>query len=274
MPVPASVDSICLYITYLTDSLKYSTICNYVSAVWTLHELMGVNPPAKGHFLVKCTMMGARRLLGDYVLSAEPLLPDDLVSMYAHLNHTDLRDLIFWAAICLMFRCLLRVGHVTKSVHCVCRKDLLLTKYGLCLTLRSSKTIQFAEREVLIPVIASRGSVLCPVYWIKKYLARVNVKSEEPLFIIPGSRSAMSYKWFSSRLSTLLASSGLVGNYTSHSLRRGAATYLSRIGLPLHDIKTFGDWRSLSVLLYLSGDIKTRLIKDVSVARSLRKFHC
>lgn len=273
MPIPASVDVVCLYITFLSDTSKFSTISNYVSAIWTLHEFMGVPPPAKGHFLVKCTLMGARRLLGDYVLSADPLLPDDLVSVYAHLNHNDLRDLTFWAAICLMFRCLLRVSHVTKSVHNVCRKDIVFTSYGLCLTLFSSKTIQFSERKVTVPVISSKGSILCPVFWIRKYLKHVNVSADDPLFVTPGSKTPVSYKWFSSRLKSLLTSANLVGNYSSHSLRRGAATFLSRIGLPLHDIKTFGDWKSLSVLLYLSGDVKTRLIKDATVAKNLRSFH-
>lgn len=262
----------CLYITYLTDSLKYSSICNYISAIWSMHDFAGVQPSAKGSFLVKCTLMGARRLLGDAVLSAEPLLPNDLCALYLHLSKTNSYDLVFWAAVCLMFRCLLRVGHVTKSDHTIQRSDVEFTKYGLCLTIRSSKTIQYHERELNIPVIASPGSLLCPVFWLKRYFSRVKVPPHAPLFISPGSLSPLTYKSFSTRLKSVLAAAKLSGNYSSHSLRRGAATFLSRIGLPLHDIKTAGDWRSLSVLLYLSGDIKSRLIKDKTVAQNLSKY--
>lgn len=234
---------------------------------------MGSHSPAKDSFLVKCTLMGAKRLLGDKVLSADPLLPSDLMLLYGHLDFKSFHDLMFWAAVCLAFRCLLRSCHYTGSIHHIKRNDVVFTSYGLCLTIRSSKTIQFRERELVVPVIASPGSALCPVRWLKKYLKVSKVKSSGPLFVVPGSKSPMSYKFFSKRLSTLLAATNLKGNFSSHSLRRGSATFLSRIGLPLHDIKTYGDWRSLSVLLYLSGDIETRLLKDGTVANCLKKFH-
>lgn len=138
--------------------------------------------------------------------------------------------------------------------------------------LRSSKTIQFSERVVKIPVIRSTGSILCPVHWLKLYLRCVKVQKNGPLFLVPSTLKPLTYKAFSDRLKAVIRSSGLVGNCTSHSLRRGCATYLSRLGLPLHDIKVYGDWRSLSVLLYLSGDIHTRLLKDREVAKSLECY--
>lgn len=264
-PIPASVDVVCLYITYLCDQVKYTTICNYISAVWSLHEYMGVHPIAKGAFLVRCTLRGARRLLGDKVMTADPLLPEHLVQIYYTLNRHDLSDLVFWSALVLGYRCLLRKGHFTKSPHMLRGSDIEFTQFGMVVTLRSSKTIQFSERSVVIPVVKSEGSLLCPVRWLKRMLKRIAVRPQDPLF-------SMSYSKFSSRLKKSIVSAGIVGNYTSHSLRRGCATYLSRLGLPLHDIKVYGDWRSLSVLLYLSGDINTRLIKDGPVAKSFEAF--
>lgn len=271
-PIPASVDTICLYITHLTSSLKYSTICNYLSAVWALHEYMGSTAMAKNAFLVKCTMRGARRLLGDAVLSADPLLPEDLIKLYRQMDFTSLTDLMFWSALVLSYRCLLRKGHVTASPHNLLRSHFEFTPYGACLTIVSSKTIQFRERVVKIPIVKSHGSVLCPIRWLRKYLSQVPVNPGSPLFIMPRSLKPMSYAYFSDRLKRAIKGAGLVGRYTSHSLRRGSATYLSRLGLPLHDIKLFGDWRSLSVLLYLSGDIHTRLLKDSGIARCLEKY--
>lgn len=156
-PLPASVDNVCLYITFLSSQVKYKTICNYVSALWALHNYFGFPPSAKGSFLVKCTLQGARRLLGDATLSADPLLPEDLVLIYRTLNYVDSNDLVFWAVLCLAYRCLLRKGHITSSVHTIHHKHLQFTDYGLCLHLESSKTIQFREREVVIPVVAAPG---------------------------------------------------------------------------------------------------------------------
>lgn len=271
--LPASVDTICLYITYLCGQVKYSTIANYLSSVWSLHDYYGVEPMAKNSFLVKCTMRGARRLLGDSTLSADPLLPTDLVKIYHTLNYKSLLDLVFWTALCVGYRCLLRKGHFTASSHTIKRSDLVFTDYGFCLTITSSKTVQFRERVVKIPVVEAPSSVLCPVKWLRMYLNRVNVPMSGPLFLSPGKRaSPLSYRMFSSKLSSSLTKAGISGNFSSHSLRRGCATFLSRLGLPLHDIKMYGDWRSLSVLFYLSNDVSTRLSKDISVANEFNTF--
>lgn len=272
VPVPATVETVCLYITYLCDCLAYSSICNYLSAVWSLHEMVGYTPVAKGDFLIRCTLRGARRLLGDSVLSADPLLPSDLMDIYKVLNFKSLKDLVFWAALCLAHRCLLRKGHFTASPHTLLRQDVEFTDYGLKVTIRSSKTIQFREREVVIPIVASSKSLLCPVRWLKKYLLFVYVAPLSPLFVNPNTQKPLLYNKFSARLKRAVKDAKIKGNITSHSIRRGSATYLSRIGMPLHDTKVCGDWRSLSVLLYLSGDLQTRLIKDVQIAKSLEQF--
>lgn len=272
-PIPASSETICLYITFLTDQVKYTTIMNYVSSIWSLHEFLGAEPLAKNSFLVRCTLTGAKRLLGNAVLTADPLLPEDLLKIYMTLDRSDPKDLLFWVCVCLAFRCLLRKCHYTSSPHCLKSSDVEFTSYGMCLVLNSSKTIQYKERVVQIPVVSATRSVLCPVFWLKTYMKRNKVSSSGPLFVLPGKvKRPYSYQVFSKRLARGVKEAGLHGQYTSHSLRRGAATFLSQLGLPLHDIRNYGDWRSLSVLLYLSNDVRSRLIKDYSVASCLNRF--
>lgn len=266
------METICLYITYLCDSLAYSSICNYLSSVWSLQEMLGYMPSAKGDFLVRCTLRGARRLLGDSVLSSDPLLPSDLMKIYNVMDFKKLKDLTFWTALCLAHRCLLRKGHFTASPHNLMRQDVEFTDYGLKIIIRSSKTIQFREREVIVPIVASPKSLLCPVRWLRKYLKLVYVAPSSPLFVIPKTQSPLLYRNFSARLKSAVRDGKIKGKITTHSIRRGSATFLSRLGMPLHDIKVCGDWRSLSVLLYLSGDLQTRLIKDVHIAESLGQF--
>lgn len=273
LAVPASDQTVSLYIPYLTDQVCFSTITNYVSSVWSLHSFMGVDPVARGSFLVTCTLKGAKRLLGDVTLSADPLFPSDLVKIYKMLDYKDLSDLVFWTAMCLAFRCLLRKSHYTTSPHSLAVDDIVFTDYGMTVCLRSSKTIQFSEREVHIPVIASPTSVLCPVFWLKTYLRLTGINSGT-LFVLPGKKvKKYSYSMFSKKLQFYVKRVGLSGNFSSHSLRRGSATFLSRIGLPLQDIKSYGDWKSLSVLVYLANDHDTRMLKDVQVAKAFSKFH-
>lgn len=162
-PIPATVETACLYVTFLTQALAYSSICNYLSAVWSLHQFMGYEPKARSAFLLSCTLRGAKRLLGDTTLSADPLLPEHLSLMYPLLNFNDKKDLIFWCALCLSFRCLLRKCHFTESPHMLRRSQIEFTDYGMVLRIMSSKTIQFRERVVTIPIVESPGSILCPV---------------------------------------------------------------------------------------------------------------
>lgn len=271
-PIPGSIDTICLYIAYLTSQVGYSTICNYISGVWSLHNYFGYPTMAKGTFLVSCAMKGARRLLGDNVSSAEPISPEQLVLMYRTLNYLNDADLLFWTATVLAYRCLLRKSHYTSSPHMLQVEDIEFTSHGLCLNMRSSKTIQYRERVNVILVVSSPNSILCPVRWLKVYLKRFRVTSG-PLFLTPGkSRKPYSYRAYSKRFKEVLNMAGIKGKFSCHSLRRGCASFLSRLGLPLHDIKNYGDCRSLSVLFYLSGDPATRLHKDIAVARHFDDF--
>lgn len=271
-PLQATIETVCLYVTYLCDSLAYSSICNYLSAVWSLHEFMGQTPVAKGAFLLACTLKGAKRLLGDTTLSADPLLPEHLKLIFSQLRVNKLEDLVFWCALCLSFRCLLRKCHFTSSPHMLMRSQVEFTEYGIMVNIISSKTIQFKERILRIPVVASPGSILCPVRWLKVYLSLCNVPKNGPLFLNLKSGKPLSYDRFSYRLKTLVKKVGIQGRITCHSLRRGSATFLSRLGLPLQDVKMYGDWKSLSVLLYLADDPVTRLQKDIPVAYSLSAF--
>ena len=53
-----------------------------------------------------------------------------------------------------------------------------------------------------------------------------------------------------SKIRNLLFSCGVVGDYTGHSFRIGAATTAARVGLPVHLIKTMGRWSSDAYKLY------------------------
>lgn len=270
--MPGSIDTICLYIAYLTKQVAYSTICNYISGVWSLHSYLGYPSPAKGTFLVTCAMRGAHRLLGNSVTASEPLSPEQLLQIYGTLNYASNEDLVFWTATVLAYRCLLRKSHYTNSNHMLQVGDVEFTTYGICIHMRSSKTIQYRERVNMIPVVSSPNSLLCPVRWLKIYIKRFGLKSG-PLFVNHVNVvRPYTYRSYSNRLKLALNDAGIEGKFTCHSLRRGCDSYLSRLGLPLHDIKNYGDWKSLAVLFYLSDDLSTRLHKDVCIAKSFNEF--
>ena len=262
--LPASVDVVCLYITHLTRTVSYSTITQYIGGVWSLHKYLGYPHPDPTTFLIHSTLQGAKRLLGAGTNPALPLSPENLVGIYKNLDLQKPADLKFWAALSLSFRCLLRVSHITNTQHELKTCDIIVTDSGMDVIMRSSKTIQFKERVNKIPVVSS-PSVLCPVSVLQDYIASSKRKSTSPLF-------GYSYNAYNSRLKSECKDIGLVGHYSTHSVRRGAATYLSTF-MPLHDVKTYGDWKSWAVLLYLADSYSTRQSKDVLVADNLANYN-
>ena len=130
--------------------------------------------------------------------------------------------------------------------------------------MRSSKTIQYRQRLNRIPVVESVNSVLCPVRVLRLYISRSERRSSDRLF-------GFGYEAYNKRLKSLCHSIGLHGHYSTHSVRRGSASYLSTF-MPLHDVKAYGDWRSWSVLLYLADNYTSRMSKDYLVAEKLSEF--
>ena len=110
-----------------------------------------------------------------------------------------------------------------------------------------------------MPVLAATDSILCPVAVLKHYIKSSGRKGSDPLFVF-------TYSSYNSK--SLCKHIGLVGHYSTHSVRRGSASYLATF-MPIDDVKAYGDWRSWAVLLCLSDGRKS---KDCVVAEQLSKY--
>lgn len=149
------------------------------------------------------------------------------------------------------------------------RSDITFTEWGALFSIRKTKTIQFRERVHVIPVARVPG-LLCAVSWLEKMFNAIQVKSDRSIFgtFKANAYKPVTYEWFASKLKKSIHRAGLhnTGKFTSHSLRRGGATALAMAGVPLHDIQKYGDWRSLTVLLYLSSPLDYRITQEQSIA--------
>ena len=65
----------------------------------------------------------------------------------------------------------------------------------MIITIRKSKTIQFSERKLLIPVSRLKNTFLCAVFWAEKHFAEVEAHDSSPAFLVPTrlSYSAIPY---------------------------------------------------------------------------------
>ena len=164
--LPSSPETVGLYITFLARKCCYVTIINYISGLWALHDFWGIPHVDPSMFLIKSTLLGAKRLLGCESVQADPLSPEQMWRIWRVLDLLNFSDLQFWCCLCIMYRCLLRVSHVVASPHTMKVRDIKWTKEGMDVLIRSSKTIQFKERLVRVPVIKAEYSVLCPCKYL------------------------------------------------------------------------------------------------------------
>lgn len=267
-PLPCSIEVCCMYIAYMAHTFRYVSIVNYVSAVRGLHRWFGYAPPPTDCFLINATLAGARRLLGDTQFSSDPLLPSHLRTFRSILNLSLDDDFVFWCAVNLAFRGLLRKSSVCKGPQNLRRCDIEFFDWGRVISLHKSKTIQFSERIHQIPVSRVKGA-LCVMTLLEIMVRRIRAAPHHALFGMHKKNvyHPITYEWFSTKLKSCVARAGLKGKYTSHSLRRGGATALSLVGVPLHQIQKTGDWKSMSVLLYLSSPLDYRISHEIGVGK-------
>ena len=123
---------------------------------------------------------------------------------------------------------------VPDSVRCfngvkqLCRTNYTFDKDSgiLLVTIKWYKTMQFGEREFIIPLVPITDSPLCPVQAYLNIISLV-VSLESPAFsIVKGEeKQLVTYRQFQSVLKHMITLLGKHSDvYSTHSFRRGGAT--------------------------------------------------
>ena len=168
-----------------------------------------------------------------------------------------------WALFLVAFFSFLRNSNLVvknmrsvSSVKVLRCSHLILNENTAFLRILATKTIQFAQRSLNIPLPVIPGSILCPVATLHTHLKLNQVPASAPLFPVRASDSesvqAITYPQFSRFLARSLQAIGAdPSEFSPHSFRRGGATFAFDCGLPAELIKLQGDWRSDAYLVYL-----------------------
>ena len=140
-----------------------------------------------------------------------------------------------------------------------------LTAQGAILRITRTKTIQFRQRTLEIPLPLIRGSPLCPVTALKQYLAHTPVSSQSPLFVSKSRgtyRPILAHQYNAFTKASVTALGLDPTKYSSYSFRRG--------GAPTAFIKTQGDWKSDAYLVYLtlSNESKLKILNSITTRLS------
>ena len=253
-PLPATSETLQLYVTYLAKvkCFKFCSIQQYLNIIPHMHKLCDLPDPIPQDYQLKYLLMGVKRELGTAQSPVDTVTPSHLLRIRSLLDCSSIADLAFWCACLIAFYGLLRPGNVAitgrfePSKH-VRRIDLMPCSWGYLLCLRHTKTIQFRERELHV-ILPHVNGVLCPATALQAYLHLTRGADLLGPLLLTGTASPLTYTIFRQKLHSILNQAGIDdSNIKGHSFRRGGATWLSHIGVPVEQIKVIGYWSSDAV---------------------------
>jgi integrase len=246
--LPASDDTIALYISCQAENLKASTLQHHLAAIAKAHKAAGLASPMAGSLLVAETLKGIKRTNGIAPQQKAPVLTEDLRMMLrlTRKNVTGTRD-----------RALLLTGFAgafrRSELVSLDVADIAFTVEGLLITLRRSKTDQEGEgRQIAIPPGAHDET--CPVAALRDWL-QVSEISEGAVFrpirkggaVIPKRLTGHAVAILIKKYITLAGMSPTT--FSGHSLRAGFVTSAARAGEPERRIMRQTGHKSIEMVL-------------------------
>ena len=197
-----------------------ATITRRLAAIRYAHKLAGHEPPTNVE-VVKATLRGIRRTLGNAHARKAPATADKIVAMAAK-TETDLKGLRDRAILLLGFAGAFRRSELVA----VNVADLEFCDGGLRVTIHKSKT----DQEGLGATIAiARGTVACPVDAVRTWIRAAGI-CDGPLFRSVSRTCKISPRRLSARavaesVKAYASRAGLrAADFSGHSLRSGFLT--------------------------------------------------
>ena len=246
-PFPVCKTMSLLYLVFLSRSLSsYRSVVNYLGIITHINRSFGTSLAFLQDYDVYLAERAVRRIMGNYVARKEPITVEILLKLFSQFDfnnhlHVCMRTLFLVAF--FSFLCISSL--VPHKLSNALQRDFHLT--GALLRITHTKTIQFRERHLEIPLPCILGSPLCPVTALKQYLASVQLPPRSPLFVCKTQdayRPILAHQYNAFITASLSAIGFNLAHYSSHSFRRGGASFAFSRDAPTAFIKARGDWKS------------------------------
>ena len=254
---PAIASDLVPFIELMALTVTYSHLKHLLSSIKFYHKSQNHQFPEFDFDIVN-TMQGIKRRQSHTPNQALPLTPDIMRDMYALLDMSKVRDRALWCSYLITFYCLFRKSNsVPKSLSQVnmrrtlLRRHIRISQNTVYVHCTFSKTIQFGQRDLVIPIPANSDPVMDPVRNLRALFSVADCSLDSPAFSY-GPNLFISHSSFTSNLKRLLKLAGYEpALYSGHSFRRGGATLLYKLGASILQIQASGDWASQCFVRYL-----------------------
>lgn len=281
--VPITPVNLARFIALLSYKLSFNSIRNYLSVVRLLHLEAGFANPLDSYY-ISSLLKGTKRVLGAQTVRKLPITPNILYRIFNILNFSNPKHLCFWAACLVGFFSFFRKSNLLApsweqfdpSKH-MSRNNVRFSKTGAVIVVTWSKTIQYMQRSLLVPLPHIPKSPFCPscILRLVFMLNPTNLPSCPAfMYILDSKNHILSYATFLQMLKSCLSQIGLdPSKYSGHSFRRGGASFALQCGLPPDLIKSQGDWKSDAYQSYLDPSLSFRVqVAERLGSEMLRRF--
>jgi integrase len=245
--LPATPQTVALYVTALADRAKLATIRLSLAAIARKHREIGLESPV-AHEVVRRIVRGVARTNGASQTRKAAVTLDHLRAMLLEIHGDDLKAKRDRAIVLLGFAAALR----RSELAALSVEDLRFEKRGLVVTIRRSKTDQEAKgAEIAVPYVPNRS--LCAVRALKAWLDASGVASGSLFRSFTLQRRMLETpidgRDVANLVKKLCGKARLDGDFSGHSLRAGFATSAAAAKAPLDAIARTTRHKSVSVLM-------------------------
>ena len=231
---PCDNTQLCRFGQHLSETFQSpESVTNYLSGIRTCLALMGLQIPDVNDRQMKMFTTGLKRAMPHAVKQAEPVTPQLLLRLSKVVNYKDQVEVVAWTGLLLGFYLFLRKSNLVPDTmdsfdknQQFCRADinLLGVDKAMMIEIRWSKTIQYKQKVLRLPVLPAKNKAICLVFWVHYMVNKVPAGPEQPVLALATGNKILSLspnqliyrlrKWL-----ILLGEDPTI--YSLHSLRRG-----------------------------------------------------
>ena len=195
--------------------------------------------------------------------AAFPITPCILLKIGKQIRRHVPFELTMWSLFLTSFFLMLRKSNVCKTSgmddNYLRHKHITVKNDHILVNVFWTKSMQLGERVLQLPLLPVANSELCPVKAMLDMFRMVPGEGDAPLFS-KANGFPITYPSYLKFLKNKIHQVGLNhNNYSTHSFRRGAASWALSCGVPESVIQMMGDWKSDCYKRYINCPLESRM---------------
>lgn len=266
--LPITQWNLCRFAQYYAKFVESAdTVKNAVYSLKSINELAGFAPVDTSK-LLDWHLKGLKKVMPRPVNQAKALNPALLKRIRYVLDETDPVEVVAYVICLVGFFLFLRASNLVPGSRKdfdpnkqLARQDIRIYMNAVVVDIKWSKTVQFNEKLLQVPLLPVADVDICPVSWVLELLRQVPGEPMDPVFAVVERNKLVpvSYSQLRTRMKNWTNRLNLTNiRLTPHSMRRGGSTYAHRINISADAVQLIGDWASDAYKRYYTWSFKKR----------------